>query len=88
MQHDLFVSEEIRIECTFETGRDFGGHIIQYLDMIFEVTKALRDWSDVTMKVLGKSGLRVVSSVSHSGVFPLVLFVFVRFSSIILICLP
>lgn len=84
----LFISEEIRIECTFETGRDFGDHVIQYPDMIFEVTKALRDWSDVTMKVLGKSGLRVVSSVSHSSVFPLVLFVFVRFSSVILIRLP
>lgn len=84
----LFISVEIRIEWTFETGRDFGDHIIQYLHMIFEVTTALRDWSYITKKVLGKSGLRVVSSVSYSGVFPLVLFVFVRFSSIISIRLP
>ena len=89
IQHDLFViSEEIRIEWTFETGRDFGDHVIQYLHVIFVITKALRDWSDVTKKVLSKNGLRVVSSVSYSSVFPLALFVFVRFYSIVLIKLP
>lgn len=56
MPYCLFIAEEVGIEWTFETERDFGDQVIRYLSLLLDLREAQRDGSGVTKQVLGRVG--------------------------------
>lgn len=56
MPYCLFIAQEVGLEWTFETERDFADQVIRYLNLLLDETEAQRDGSGVTKQVLGRVG--------------------------------